>query len=152
MKHFFLLIGLVLFSCGAPSGKKKQESTDESSSSTQTNSENKVVFNKINNKVKVYVDDSLIYESETYLAKYEVQNSVDISPYIINGSEVLKIELYNGTEPYEELDDPKWEIMFDVILDGEVVDFVSESIRENKVGKVYEMTYKVEDWLFDSLQ
>ncbi len=153
MRQIVFLFSLFLLGCGnsGSSGNDDKKVLDQETTETppeQTTTEFGISFNKINNKAKIFVDDSLIYESETIHTGYEVDYFIDISPYISIGAEIIKVELYNGVEPYNEQTDRKWEIMFDVVLDGEVVDFVNESKRDNTIGKVFEAEYVIDEWRF----
>ncbi|WP_420576208.1 hypothetical protein [Ekhidna sp.] len=155
MKYLtFLSLAFLVVACGNSTGNDNNNKDIlglETSKVAETDiTGSSVLFSRINNKAKVFVDDSLIYESKTILSGYDVDEKVNLDPFVSNGAEVIRIELFNGVEPYDDQIDQKWEIMYDLILEGEVVDFVNESIYENKIGRTYEASYKIEEWVFDS--
>ena len=149
-----LMVTLLAFACGT--GTQKQESNEEKPEVVEEkpeaegiDSDFKVVISRIENIAHVYVDDSLIYKSEYHLSTRDgVNEQVDLSPFIENGAKTVTVALYNGNEPYTNQSDTYWEIMYDLILDGEVVDFVHETRNETSLGRVYETKYVIEDWRF----
>ncbi|MEQ9466211.1 MAG: hypothetical protein RLN88_02310 [Ekhidna sp.] len=154
MRFYILIVTLFTFSCGSTTQKEqakeeKPEVVQEKKEKEQVSSDFKVVISRIENIAHVYVDDSLIYKSEYHIStKDGVNEQIDISSYVENGAKKVTVALYNGNEPYENQTDTYWEIMYDLILDGEVVDFVHETRNETKLGRVYEAEYVIEDWRF----
>ncbi|MEP1035444.1 hypothetical protein [Ekhidna sp.] len=153
MKNLFILFTLVIFSCGGPTKKeelkdqkKEAEAKKEAKKERVSSSDYLLAINKIDNNVFVYVDDSLIYTSGTIHKSPEVDFQVDFSQFITDGSETLKVVLFNGLEPYNEQVDARWEISYDLILNGEIVDFVHEYDDDNTIGHAYEMSYVINDW------
>lgn len=153
MRNLFILFTLVIFSCGGPAQKeqlkdqkKEAEAKQEAKEESVSSSDYLLAINKIDNNVFVYVDDSLIYTSGTIHKSPEVDYQVDFSQYITDGSETLKVVLFNGLEPYNEQVDARWEISYDLILNGEIVDFVHEYDDDNTIGQAYEMSYVINDW------
>lgn len=153
MRNLFILFTLVIFSCGGPGQKeqlkdqkKEAEAKQEAKEESVSSSDYLLAINKIDNNVFVYVDDSLIYTSGTIHKSPEVDYQVDFSQYITDGSETLKVVLFNGLEPYNEQVDARWEISYDLILNGEIVDFVHEYDDDNTIGQAYEMSYVINDW------
>ncbi|MEQ9007019.1 MAG: hypothetical protein RLP12_03980, partial [Ekhidna sp.] len=144
MKAYLIII--LIFCLGCVSKTKKSPPSESAEIETKKESKTEksdfyVKFTKVDNRAHVYIDDSLIYKSDYTLGgANEVAYEVDISSYI-NNSEKLKVVLYNGVEPYDEQVDTYWEIMYDLILDGEVVDFIHEQEQENIVGVAFESEY-----------
>jgi hypothetical protein len=153
MKAYFFIPLIFCLSCASKTEKA------ESSESAQVEAKEEpavetsdfyLKFTKVDNIAHVYIDDSLIYKSEYTLGgANEVAYEVDISSYIDN-SKKLKVVLYNGVEPYDEQVDTYWEIMYDLILDGEVVDFIHEQEQENTVGIAFESEYVIDEWRLNS--
>lgn len=101
---------------------------------------------KVDNKVKAYVDDSLVFASNSIHGKKEVDIDVNMTPFVKTGEEVIKVELYNGDEPYDiPQNDTRWTIFYEIIIEGELVDFVSETKRDSRLGKVFEMTHTISE-------
>lgn len=103
-------------------------------------------ISKIDNRIDVFVQDSLVYSSGTIHLNPEVNFIVDLSSYIKKGNEILRIEIYNGSEPYKEQLDPHWEVMFDLIKNDEIIDYIYEFSDNNEVGKVFEISYNLKEW------
>lgn len=153
MKKFFVLFTIVVFSCGGPAKKedlkdqkKESEAKKEAKAESVASSDYLLAINKIDNNVFVYVNDSLIYTSGTIHKSPEVDFQVDFSQFITDGSEVLKIVLFNGVEPYNDQVDARWEIGYDLILNGEIVDFVHEYDDDNTIGQAFEISYVINEW------
>lgn len=147
MKHLLIVFVLLAFSCNPPAIKDNKKTEDTPSSKSEKTDANYIVaLSKIDNNVNIYVNDSLIFKSGTIHDSPEVDFEVDFSAYINDGSETLKIELWNGVEPYNEQIDPLWEVMYDLIIDGEIVDFIHEYGDDNAIGVVYENTYVINEW------
>lgn len=144
MKHLLWIFLIVCISCSPPSIGNNNQSSEP----TSNVSANGYILSisEVDNSVNVYVEDSLIFASGTIHSSPEVDFKIDLSPFVKDGSEKLKIELYNGVEPYEPQVDPLWELRYDLIVNGEIVDFVHEFGDDNGIGKVYENTYILGEW------
>ncbi|WP_144017317.1 hypothetical protein [Ekhidna lutea] len=144
MKQFILAIIVVIAGCTTTSSKDQNQ---EEKSTPKVQSKGYVLaISEIDNSVSVYMEDSLIFTSGTIHSSPEVDYKIDLTPFVKDGTEELKIELYNGVEPYEPQADPYWEVRYDLIIDGEIVDFVHEFGDDNGIGLVYENTYIIEEW------
>lgn len=154
MRFYILIAALLTFSCDTSTQKKdvkdeKPVAGQGKKLAEEIDSDFKVVISRIENRAHVYVDDSLIYKSDYHIStKDGVNEQIDIRSYVENGAKKLTVALYNGNEPYKNQTDTYWEIMYDLILDGEVVDFVHEKRNETKLGRVFEAEYVIEDWRF----
>lgn len=157
MKTYYLALLIFLFSCSSSSNEESQQETAQEAPSTEVPAEKPinselqsdymVKFTKIDNVAYIEIDDSVIYKSEfTYGGENDIDYRVDLTKYVEDGAEKISIGLINGTEPYEDQADTHWEIMFDLILEGEVVDFIHEIKLENELGYVYEAEYNIDDW------
>ncbi|WP_425392916.1 hypothetical protein [Ekhidna sp.] len=149
MKNAIILIILsIIASCGSPSKDQKDQSkSDEKAEAEKQSSEGYLIaISEIDNSVSVFVEDSLIFTSGTIHSSPKVDFQIDLTQFIENGNEKVRVELYNGVEPYNPQHDPKWEVRYDLIIDGEIVDFVHEFGDDNAIGKVWETTYDLSEW------
>ena len=149
MKNLFAgaLIIIFIAGCNPPPIGDNAKSDAKSESKDQTSNQKYLLsISEVDNSVKVYVEDSLIFSSGTIHSSPEVDFQIDFAQYITDESETLKIELYNGVEPFEPQVDPLWEIRFDLVINGEIVDFVHEFGDDNGIGKVYEISYLINEW------
>lgn len=144
-----ILILFILIGCNPPpikGNKAKDETESPSQNKAKGASDYILAFNKVDNKVDVFINDSLIYTSGFIGYSPELDLQVDFGQFIKNGNEVLRIELYNGYEPYDDQIDPLWEVRYDLIIEGEIVDFIHEYGDDNGIGKVFETQYKINEW------
>ena len=105
-----------------------------------------LIFNKIDNTVNIFINDSMIFTSGLISDNPELDLRVDLTPFIIEGSEKLRIELYNGQEPYDDQIDPYWEVRYDLILSDELADFDHAFEKNNAIGLVYTNEYIISEW------
>ena len=110
------------------------------------NTAHMLIFNKIDNKVNVSINDSLIFTSGLISDNPELDIRVDLTPFIKDGSETLRIDLYNGQAPYVDQLDPYWEVRYDLILNQEIADFDHAFEKNNAVGLVYTNEYQINEW------
>ena len=137
---FFIL--LLLIACNPPKKKEEANQNDQG----QLNSDYILNLKKVDNLAKVYINDSLVYTSQIVHGNPEVDYYFDFSAFIKDGSEILKIELFNGEAPYQVQDDQHWEIRYYLIIKGENIYFTHESGDDYRIGKVY-----VEEFLINDL-
>jgi len=137
----FLFIG-----CTSVNSNKNINLETPSESNKIIESEHMFVFTKIDNKVDVFINDSLIFSSGLILNSPELEVRVDLTPFIEDGSERLKLQLYNGQEPYTDQLDPSWELRYDLILNGQIADFDHLTEKNNALGMVYQTTYIINEW------
>ncbi|MEQ9402704.1 MAG: hypothetical protein RIM99_03885 [Cyclobacteriaceae bacterium] len=147
MKKLFVVLMFVIVGCGGPAKKEAASDNKSTQDENEPSSGYILAISKIDNNVNVYVEDSLIFTSGTIHNSPEVDFQIDLSQFIKDGSETLRIELLNGVEPYDQQIDPYWEIMYDLIIDGEIVDFIHEYDDDNAIGKVYENSYLIKEWI-----
>lgn len=147
MKNLITGAFLLIFIAGCNPPPIGDNAKNGSSNEAQVKNEKYLLsISEVDNSVKVYVEDSLIFSSGTIHGSPEVDYQIDFSEFISDESETLKIELYNGVEPFEPQVDPLWEIRFDLVINGEIVDFVHEFGDDNGIGKVYEINYVISEW------
>lgn len=134
---------LILVSCTPPKNKNDKTQKDPKN----YNSDYLLNLVKVDNLAKVYIDDSLVYTSSVVHGNPEIDYYFDFSSFVNDGSEILKVELYNGEAPYHIQDDQHWEIRYYLIINGENVDFIHESGDDYRIGKVYEETFFMEEFI-----
>ncbi|MAE87334.1 MAG: hypothetical protein CMB80_31665 [Flammeovirgaceae bacterium] len=102
------------------------------------------VFNKIDNKVEILVNDSLIFDSGTVNHNPELEGlyTCNITKYLTSERDVVVVRLYNGFEPYpEEQKDKHWEIEYSLNKDGVEVEQMWNEGDDFKIGLVFEEIY-----------
>lgn len=150
MTRFLQLItvSLLMFSCSQPKKEEVQddqkkpqtetsEKSEEATESSTQDGEYKIVFRKIDNRVLVHVDDSLIYDSGTLGGNPDLAIEIFLTKYVVMGKNEIRIDGYNGVEPYNQADS-HWELVYDIFINDEIVDFVREANDKGDVGKVFE--------------
>lgn len=151
MKNLYwsVVVSLSILSCSPPPiGDNGGKATDPTTEAVEKGKTAKYLLSisEVDNSVNVYVEDSLIFASGTIHSSPEVDFSIDFTDFIKDGSETLKIELFNGVEPFEPQVDPLWEIRYDLLINGEIVDFVHEFGDDNTIGKAFEIQYVIDEW------
>jgi len=154
MKNTFLIFLTFVLIAGCTQSKNSNQNSIKSSESTpKYSTEDYLVdISVIDNKANVYINDSLIYTSGTVDGNPEVNIQIDLSSLITTGEKTLKIELLNGLEPYHAQDDAKWGLDYDLVVGGEIVDFVSEHGEDNTIGKVFEYNYQFMDGVLELIE
>jgi len=156
LNHFTMIrflqlatVSLLLFSCGQTNKEEAQESqektpqaetserAEDTIASTDQGNEYKVVFRKIDNRVLLHVDDSLIYDSGTVGGNPDLEIEIFLTKYVEMGKNEILIHGYNGVEPYNQADS-HWELVYDIYINDQIVDFVREANDKGDVGKVFE--------------
>lgn len=142
------IISLLLFSCGSSKKEETQNDSKEmpqtAASETQVSSDTtdqrdsyKIVFRKIDNKVILFVEDSVIYDSGTIAGNPDLEVEIFLTEYVERGQIEIRIDSYNGVEPYNQADS-HWELVYDIYKNDEIIDFVREANDNGDVGKVFE--------------
>ena len=143
-----------MMACSSPA--KKSEENNEGDNTTQSETteaaENtpqesdgdkyEMVINYIDNRAIVYINDSTIYDSKTVNGVMDIR--IDLTPYVEVGMKDLKVELYNGKPPYN-VASPSWKIVYDIFINDELVEFVSEGERDGRVGLVHTEIHDLDD-------
>ena len=146
----YMVVVLCMIACSAPKKDQKENDTEppsttkisEESSSPSSGDKYEMAINFIDNRAIVYLNDSTIYDSETVTGIVDV--TIDLTPYVSAGMTDLKVELYNGQPPYNTAS-PSWKIVYDIFINGELVEFVSEGERDGKVGLVHTELHDLKD-------
>lgn len=146
MKSIFTLVvcAALAVGCSSSSGNTGSNETENPGSEVVAEDVPKyqLVFRQIDNRAKAYVNDSLIYDSQNMAGAIELE--IDLSEMVSEGNAKLTVELYNGKEPYNQLDS-YWEIVYDIFIDGELIEFVRESGNDGQVGKVFSETHYLDE-------
>ncbi len=104
------------------------------------NTEYSLEFSKVDNRVNVFVGDSLIFDSETIDNSPGLKFNVNLSAYMEESNKIVKVVLYNGHPPYTiHQVDPIWELRFELFRGKEELDFFYEYGDNNALGKVVEL-------------
>ncbi|MEQ8627622.1 hypothetical protein [Ekhidna sp.] len=148
MKYIFhsIIILFISIGCTAPNNDSKEEANDKAENAAVEDANQpdqyKVVLRQIDNRAIVHIDDSVIYDSKTVAGDFNIE--IDISKYVEEGAIELRVDLYNGKEPYNQLD-THWDIVYDIMRNDELVEFVRESGDDGRVGKVYTETFYLDE-------
>lgn len=103
-----------------------------------------LVFNKIDNQARVYVNGKQIFDSGPVDGNPDLQENVELGNYLQPGDNEVRVELYNGgTEMTQYRSDTNWEVRYEIFESGESVDFGYESSKTGSEGLVYEMVHSV---------
>jgi len=102
-----------------------------------------VVFEKIDNRVELYVNDSLVFDSKSIDGNPELGKtmSVFLGHYLTPNDDLIKVKLYNGFEPYQTQDDAHWEIRYMVLEGEEEYDYFWDFGDNNQIGLVLEENF-----------
>ncbi len=103
-----------------------------------------ILFSKIDNRAKVYVGDSLIYDSKIIDGTPKLALKVNLNPYLKKGTNKVKIELFNGSGIGFFEHDQHWEIYYEIFEDDHPIDFMSEKSNNGKEGLVFTMNHELE--------
>lgn len=150
MKNYLPILLLVLsIAC-----TKKQESpTEEKPSANQASKagqpeetsvtpeedQYKLILKHVDNRVIVYMNDSTVFDTGMQPGgPYEKE--IDLTQFVNANKTNLKVELYNSNPPNETMK-PGWMIVYDIFINDEVVEFVTEKKNEGTVGVVFTETY-----------
>ena len=100
----FATISLMLFSCSQPKKEEAQndqekkpedqvsQKLENDTSTAEQDDEYKIVFRKIDNRVLLHVDDSLIYDSGTIGDNPELEIEFFLTKYVEEGKSEIRIE------------------------------------------------------------
>lgn len=121
------------------------------SSLTFQNSEDKasgdyhIEFERIDNRVEVFIGDSLIYNSG--IIRRNPKNLgiwVDIEDPLLEYSKELTIKLINGMDGTRDGDDIHWEIKYAIYQGDDLIYWEWVDADDGKAGVVVEETYILE--------
>lgn len=110
----------------------------------QTNGSYRIVFEKIDNRVEVFIGDSLIYNSGIVRQNPKMELWVNIDDSLLEYSNQLTIKLINGAEGTPDGVDIHWEIKFYIYKGDELIEWDWNDADDGKAGVVFEETYTLE--------
>lgn len=103
-----------------------------------------ILFSKIDNQAKVYIEDSLIFESKVYEGNPELKLRFSLTDYLKPGFNTLRVELFNGSETATLKPDKGWQIYYEIFENEFPIDYVAEKDDNGKQGLVFSMTHEIE--------
>lgn len=110
----------------------------------KTDSDVSILFRKIDNRVIVYHGDSLIYDSGIVELNPNLKIKV-VLPKDLDWKNDLVIKLYNGASETLDEGDKHWEIMYTLLVDGNLVDDIWELSDNYSEGLVFEERYSAKE-------
>lgn len=102
-----------------------------------------ILFSKIDNQAKVYVNDSLVYESEIIDGNPDLNIKVKLDKYLKKGLNKLKIEIYNGSAFNQVMTDTNWEIRYEVFKGKESLDYMHQTSDNGKKGLAVDFKHDI---------
>ncbi|MFZ9046789.1 MAG: hypothetical protein ACO2ZZ_13095 [Cyclobacteriaceae bacterium] len=110
---------------------------------SQNSSQNYFVFEKIDNEVKILLDDEAHYNSGQISGNPEMELKIDLVD--LNEIQTITIKLLNGSGQFDQ-EDKHWEIRYELFLDDQPVDYIWEYADDSRTGIVFEKKYKLSEW------
>ena len=101
-------------------------------------------FYKIDNKVEIIVNDSLIYSTGEMKGNPDLEGNLTykVGHLLTQGRDEVIVRLYNGHEPYSpDKKDQHWEIEYSLFKNGKEYDLMWDEGDDYKTGLVFEETY-----------
>ena len=110
---------------------------------TQTPDYN-IIFSKIDNRVYTFVNDELVFDSQFIDGNPDLNLSLDLNPFLKKGTNVIKIQLENGSILNAFIVDTHWTIRYEIFENAESYDYGYESSKNGKTGLiVYEKEHNI---------
>lgn len=137
---FSILAVSVLVACGGNSKQREKDAYKKEQAEAVKGLNNGLFFRRIDNIVRVFVNDKMVFESEDFGGRENVKITFDLDPFISSDNDVLRLELHNG----ECGDcDTNWQILlYELFKNGEMVDYYHENRASmDKIGNVWEIEY-----------
>lgn len=103
-----------------------------------------ISFIKIDNRVEIIVNDSIVFNSGVINHNPNVKEFVgfDLSPVLTPEKDEVIVRLFNGYEPYHEgMEDVHWEIEYEMMKGDKVYDIMWNEADDNRIGQVFEEVY-----------
>lgn len=139
---FNIYLGIILIFFTYCSSKKTKDTRPEDIERSEAISglKNGLFFHVIDDIVKVYVNDKLVYESDRLNGREGLDLVVDLQEYITSPSDVVKLKLLNQDCPGC---DYNWQILiYELYKNGEPEDYIHESKSAmDTFGEVWEIEY-----------
>ncbi|MEP1094352.1 MAG: hypothetical protein ABJG78_04545 [Cyclobacteriaceae bacterium] len=104
-----------------------------------------IEFERIDNRVEVWVGDSLVYNSGIIRRNpKDLGIKVYIDDLLLEKSNELTVKLINGLDGAKDGDDIHWEVKYVVFKGDELYEYLWEEADDGRVGVVIEETYILE--------
>jgi len=102
-------------------------------------------FERIDNRVEVWVGDSLIYNSGIVRQNpKDLGIKVYIDDLLLEESNELTVKLINGLDGAKDGDDIHWEVKYILFKGEKLYEYLWEEADDGRVGVVIEETYILE--------
>lgn len=102
-----------------------------------------IKFTKIDNRVKVYVNDKMAYDSDLIDGMPDLDLRVSIDSLINKGYNKVKVELYNGSDMNSVLTDSRWEVRYEIFKDDLSLDYMYQISFNGKQGLVFQGDHEI---------
>ena len=102
-----------------------------------------IVFTKIDNQAKVYVEDSLVITTKLYDENPDLNVRYDLNKFLKKGKNTVRVELLNGSGDWFFEFDSDWEIFYEIFKNNDPIDFMSEDSSEGGLGLVFSFTHEI---------
>ena len=103
-----------------------------------------ITFSKIDNRVYAFVNDELVFDSQFIDGNPELNLSLDLNPFLKKGTNVIKIQLENGSILNAFIVDTHWTIRYEIFENDESYDYGYESSKNGQTGLiVYEKEHNI---------
>ena len=103
-----------------------------------------ITFSKIDNRVYAFVNDELVFDSQFIDGNPELNLSLDLNPFLKKGTNVIKIQLENGSILNAFIVDTHWTIRYEIFENDESYDYAYESSKNGQTGLiVYEKKHNI---------
>lgn len=97
-----------------------------------TKGRNSILFSRIDNQVKIFIDDKLIYDSGIIDGDPDLNIEVDLNPHLKSGDNFVVLEVLNAE--CKECITNQWAVRYEVFQNNESVDYVYESDEDKDLG------------------
>jgi|GEM_PF-1622206 len=141
-----LITSAILLSCGGNSKSANNEDPKASGSkASKKNAETAyMMVYKIDNQLKIFVNDELEYNSGIIDGNPEMNRLVPLSEYLKPGKNIVRIELYNGSgEEGVGYFDEYWEIYYELFYNQVPIDYIHERGNDATNGMAYSKTHEI---------
>ena len=103
-----------------------------------------ITFSKIDNRAYAFINDELIFDSQFIDGNPELNLSLDLSPFLKRGNNLLKVQLENGSKLNTFINDTHWTIRYEIFENGNSYDYAYESSKNGQAGLiVYEKEHNI---------
>ena len=103
-----------------------------------------ITFSKIDNRVYAFVNDELVFDSQFIDGNPELNLSLDLNPFLKKGTNVIKIQLENGSILNAFIVDTHWTIRYEIFENDESYDYAYESSKNGQTSLiVYEKEHNI---------